>query len=131
MKTILLTLLGVAMGLFMVLLLPFLVVYALRDLIARFTDWWQTVTGTPHVCAAGTPPLDETTRLEEVTRRDAEEMQRAIDDAERILQDAKELSDKKAQEDDQLPPVFERWWRRESDKRDPESPPWSEASEYD
>ena len=71
MKTILLTLLGVAMGLFMVLLLPFLVVYALRDLIARLADWWQTVTGTPHVCDAGTPPPDETTRLEEVTRRDA------------------------------------------------------------
>ena len=124
MKTILLTLLGVAMGLFMVLLLPFLVVYALRDLIARLADWWQTVTGTPHVCDAGTPPPDETTRLEEVTRRDAELV--------RILKEAKELSDKKALlEDSYLPPVFERWWRRESDKRDPENPPWSEASEYD
>ena len=112
-------------GFFLVLLLPLI-------FVAWLSDWWQTVTGTPHVCDAGTPPPDETTRLEEVTRRDAEEMQRAIDDAERILQDARELSDKKALlEDNYLPPVFERWWRRESDKRDPESPPWSEASEYD
>ena len=51
-------------GFFMALLLPLI-------FVAWLSDWWQTVTGTPHVCDAGTPPPDETTRLEEVTRRDA------------------------------------------------------------
>ena len=110
MKYLLLTLWVVLTGFFLVLLLPLI-------FVAWLSDWWQTVTGTPHVCAAGTPPLDETTRLEEVTRRDAEEMQRAIDDAERILQDARELSDKKALlEESPIPTAFEAWWQEQARK---------------
>jgi hypothetical protein len=46
MKYALLTLLGLALGLFMVLLLPAI-------LGTYLADWWLTRTGTPHVCAGG------------------------------------------------------------------------------
>ena len=96
-------------GFFMALLLPLI-------FVAWLSDWWQTVTGTPHVCDAGTPPPDETTRLEEVTRRDAEEMQRAMDNVVGILKEAQELSNRNLLEENHLPAAFEAWWQEQARK---------------
>jgi hypothetical protein len=46
MKYALLTLIGLSLGFFMVLLLPAI-------LGTYLTDWWQSITGTPHVCDTG------------------------------------------------------------------------------
>jgi hypothetical protein len=53
MKYALLTLLGLALGLFMVLLLPAI-------LGTYLADWWQSATGTPHVRAGGEGDLSPT-----------------------------------------------------------------------
>jgi hypothetical protein len=49
MKYALITLIGLSLGFFMVLLIPAI-------LGTYLTDWWMSVTGTPHVCAGGALP---------------------------------------------------------------------------